>query len=125
MLADQVAVIFFDGAAAHLESHDEKYNADARATEHSTTFHMPGSRDEAAVDGVPVPKHLSRQRVSLQDIKMGRNLMRILTEIWQLPPIDIDIDEVAAGVAEVAVAPMAMVEVISLISIVALQTLDR
>lgn len=46
-------------------------------------------------------------------------------EIWQLPPIDIDIDEVAAGVAEVAVAPMAMVEVISLISIVALQTLDR
>lgn len=58
MLADEEAVVFFGGAAQELERDDEEDDADAGASEHALAGDVPGAREEAGVDGVPVPEHL-------------------------------------------------------------------
>lgn len=63
VLLDKVLVILLDGAAKKLEGYDEKDNTDARASKHALRSNAPASRDEAAVDDVPVPQHL-QERVS-------------------------------------------------------------
>jgi hypothetical protein len=58
VLRDKIAVVFFAGAAQEFEQDDEQDDADAGAGEHASAGYVPRARDEASVDGVPVPQHL-------------------------------------------------------------------
>lgn len=58
ILADEEAVVLLGAATEALEKNTEKDDAYARAGEHAPASNVPGRRDEARIDGVPVPEHL-------------------------------------------------------------------
>jgi len=64
MFADQKSVVFLDAASEELEEHDQQDDADTGSGEHACAADVPGRRDEAGVDRVPVPKHLSQQELA-------------------------------------------------------------
>ena len=57
-LAHQEGIVFVTDAAQELEADDEQGSADAAGGEHGVVFDVPGTREEARVDDVPVPEHL-------------------------------------------------------------------
>ena len=92
-----------------LEQHHQQHNADARHRKRPRRANMPGLGDEARVDCVPVPEHLSGQHAWF-----GIALDDRLTEILQPLPIP-SIEDMLMPVAE-ALAAVPVVVGVMLIS---------
>lgn len=58
VLLDEGAVVLLSSTAKNLEHNSEEDNANARASEHALGLDMPGGRQEACVNGIPIPQHL-------------------------------------------------------------------
>ena len=105
MLTNDVGIVLPGGAAKSFKNHDEQDDTDARPSHHAGRGNAPLRREEAGVDGVPVPQHLDivRNRAACEAV--------ILTEILQegpspipipIPPMSMLDDSDAIAAAEVA-----------------------
>lgn len=61
-LSIQGRIVLLAQAAEEFDGHDEEDDADAGASEHALGPDVPLLRDEAGVDGVPIPQHRNLAR---------------------------------------------------------------
>ena len=69
-----------------LQRDDEKDDANATTSEGTIGSDLPGAREEASVDGVPVPEHLKGCDQYGPRLSMSKHGLKRLTEILQEEP---------------------------------------